>query len=149
MQNFRNAISSLMNNIEIPNNFYSNQLLSDFEKDQKFIIELREASNIFLEKSVETYYDFYFKGKRGSQFNCIFFYFPEPRQSDVGLFIEDNLVHLYLKADHNVIETEEKNIFKMTRSFVPENIKAFSTDELDNIKKIYLKAIYKTAEKVF
>ena len=61
-----------MNNIEIPNNFYANHLLSDFEKDQKFIIELREASNIFLEKSVETYYDFYFKGKRGSQFNCIF-----------------------------------------------------------------------------
>ena len=36
-----------MNNIEVPNNFYTNQLLSDFEKDQKFIIELREASNVF------------------------------------------------------------------------------------------------------
>jgi len=138
-----------MSNIEIPNHLLASQLLSELEKDQKFIIELREASNIFLEKSVETYYDFYFKGKRGSQFNCIIFYFPEPRQSDVGLFIEDNPVHLYLKADHNVIETEEKNIFKMTRSFVPKNIKAFSTNELDNIKKIYLKAIYKTAEKVF
>ena len=138
-----------MNNIEVPNNFYTNQLLSDFEKDQKFIIELREASNVFLEKSVETYYDFYFKGKRGSQFNCIFFYFPEPRQSDVGLFIEDNPVHLYLKADHNVIETADKNIFKMTRSFVPQNTRTFSVDELENIKKIYLKAIYKTAEQVF
>ena len=138
-----------MNNIEISNNFYANQLLSDFEKDQKFIIELREASNIFLEKSVETYYDFYFKGRRGSQFNCIFFYFPEPRQSDVGLFIEDNPVHLYLKADHNVIETADKNIFKMTRSFVPQNTRTFSVDELENIKKIYLKAIYKTAEQVF
>ena len=138
-----------MNNIEVSNNFYANQLLSDFEKDQKFIIELREASNVFLEKSVETYYDFYFKGKRGSQFNCIFFYFPEPRQSDVGLFIEDNPVHLYLKADHNVIETEDKNIFKMTRSFVPQNTRTFSVDELENIKKIYLKAIYKTAEQVF
>ena len=138
-----------MNNIEVPNNFYANQLLSDFEKDQKFIIELREASNIFLEKSVETYYDFYFKGRKGSQFNCIFFYFPEPRQSDVGLFIEDNPVHLYLKADHNVIETADKNIFKMTRSFVPQNTRTFSVDELENIKKIYLKAIYKTAEQVF
>lgn len=138
-----------MNNIEVPNNFYTNQLLSDFEKDQKFIIELREASNVFLEKSVETYYDFYFKGKRGSQFNCIFFYFPEPRQSDVGLFIEDNPVHLYLKADHNVIETVDKNIFKMKRSFVPQNTRTFSVDELENIKKIYLKAIYKTAEQVF
>ena len=138
-----------MNNIEVSNNFYANQLLSDFEKDQKFIIELREASNIFLEKSVETYYDFYFKGRKGSQFNCIFFYFPEPRQSDVGLFIEDNPVHLYLKADHNVIETADKNIFKMTRSFVPQNTRAFSVDELENIKKIYLKAIYKTAEQVF
>ena len=138
-----------MNNIEVPNNFYTNQLLSDFEKDQKFIIELREASNVFLEKSVETYYDFYFKGKRGSQFNCIFFYFPEPRQSDVGLFIEDNPVHLYLKADHNVIETVDKNIFKMKRSFFPQNTRTFSVDELENIKKIYLKAIYKTAEQVF
>ena len=138
-----------MNNIEVPNNFYTNQLLSDFEKDQKFIIELREASNIFLEKSVETYYDFYFKGRKGSQFNCIFFYFPEPRQSDVGLFIEDNPVHLYLKADHNVIETVDKNIFKMKRSFVPQNTRTFSVDELENIKKIYLKAIYKTAEQVF
>lgn len=138
-----------MNNIEVSNNFYANQLLSDFEKDQKFIIELREASNIFLEKSVETYYDFYFKGRKGSQFNCIFFYFPEPRQSDVGLFIEDNPVHLYLKADHNVIETADKNIFKMTRSFVPQNTRTFSVDELENIKKIYLKAIYKTAEQVF
>lgn len=138
-----------MNNIEVSNNFYANQLLSDFEKDQKFIIELREASNIFLEKSVETYYDFYFKGRKGSQFNCIFFYFPEPRQSDVGLFIEDNPVHLYLKADHNVIETAIKNIFKMKRSFVPQNTRTFSVDELENIKKIYLKAIYKTAEQVF
>ena len=138
-----------MNNIEVPNNFYTNQLLSDFEKDQKFIIELREASNIFLEKSVETYYDFYFKGRKGSQFNCIFFYFPEPRQSDVGLFIEDNPVHLYLKADHNVIETVDKNIFKMKRSFFPQNTRTFSVDELENIKKIYLKAIYKTAEQVF
>lgn len=138
-----------MNNIEVSNNFYANQLLSDFEKDQKFIIELREASNIFLEKSVETYYDFYFKGRKGSQFNCIFFYFPEPRQSDVGLFIEDNPVHLYLKADHNVIETADKNIFKMTRSFVPQNTRTFSVDELENIKKIYFKAIYKTAEQVF
>ena len=138
-----------MNNIEVSNNFYANQLLSDFEKDQKFIIELREASNIFLEKSVETYYDFYFKGRKGSQFNCIFFYFPEPRQSDVGLFIEDNPVHLYLKADHNVIETADKNIFKMKRSFVPQNTRTFSVDELENIKKIYLKAIYKTAEQVF
>ena len=138
-----------MNNIEVSNNFYANQLLSDFEKDQKFIIELREASNIFLEKSVETYYDFYFKGRKGSQFNCIFFYFPEPRQSDVGLYIENNPVHLYLKADHNVIETADKNIFKMTRSFVPQNTRTFSVDELENIKKIYLKAIYKTAEQVF
>jgi len=138
-----------MNNIEVSNNFYANQLLSDFEKDQKFIIELREASNIFLEKSVETYYDFYFKGRKGSQFNCIFFYFPEPRQSDVGLFIEDNPFHLYLKADHNVIETADENIFKMKRSFVPQNTRTFSVDELENIKKIYLKAIYKTAEQVF
>jgi len=56
---------------------------------------------------------------------------------------------LYLKADHNVIEMEDQKTFKMTRSFIPKNNKAFSKDEINEIKKIYLKAIYKTAEKVF
>ena len=138
-----------MSNIEIPNNLLASQFLSELEKDQKFIIELREASNVFLEKSVETYYDFYFKGKRGSQFNCVIFYFPEPRQSDVGLFIEDSPFQLYLKADHNVIEMEDQKTFKMARSFMPKNNKVFSKDEINEIKKVYLKAIYKTAEKVF
>lgn len=138
-----------MSNIEVPHHLLASQLLTELEKDQKFIIELREASNVFLEKSVETYYDFYFKGKRESRFNCIIFYFPEPRQSDIGLFIEDSPLHLYLKADHNVIEMEDQTTFKMTRSFIPKNNKAFSKDEINEIKKIYLKAIYKTAEKVF
>jgi len=138
-----------MSNIEVPHHLLASQLLTELEKDQKFIIELREASNVFLEKSVETYYDFYFKGKRGSQFNCIIFYFPEPRQSDIGLFIEDSPLHLYLKADHNVIEMEDQKTFKMTRSFIPKNNKAFSKDEINEIQKVYLKAIYKTAEKVF
>ena len=53
------------------------------------------------------------------------------------------------RTDHNVIETADENIFKMKRSFVPQNTRTFSVDELENIKKIYLKAIYKTAEQVF
>ena len=68
---------------------YAQQLIHKLEKDKTFNIELKEASNTFLEKGMETYYDFYEKGKRGSLFNCLIFYFPEPRQSDVGLFIED------------------------------------------------------------
>jgi len=95
-----------MTNLDISNTDYAKQLIQSLEQDRTFNIELKEASNVFLEKSVETYYDFYEKGKRGSFFNCVIFYFPEPRQSDVGLFIEDTR-GLYIKADHKVIATED------------------------------------------
>ncbi|NQV78180.1 MAG: hypothetical protein HQ490_07480 [Lutibacter sp.] len=126
---------------------YAQQLIQQLAEDRTFNIELKEASNIFLEKAMETYYDFYQKGKRGSVFNCLIFYFPEPRQSDVGLFIEDS-PHLYLKADHQVILMPDLS-FKMMRSFIPQNATSFTTKEIEDIKAIYLKAIYKTAEQVF
>ena len=137
-----------MTNVDISHTDYAKQLIQSLEQDRTFNIELKEASNVFLEKSVETYYDFYEKGKRGSFFNCVIFYFPEPRQSDVGLFIEDTR-GLYIKADHKVIATEDSKSCTMMRSFIPHNSKSFSTKEIQNIKDIYLKAIYKTAEQVF
>ena len=137
-----------MTNVDISHTDYAKQLIQSLEQDRTFNIELKEASNVFLEKSVETYYDFYEKGKRGSFFNCVIFYFPEPRQSDVGLFIEDTR-GLYIKADHKVITTEDNKSCTMMRSFIPHNSKSFSTKEIQNIKDIYLKAIYKTAEQVF
>ncbi|MDB4022953.1 hypothetical protein N9481_02385 [Pelagibacteraceae bacterium] len=137
-----------MTNLDISNTDYAKQLIQSLEQDRTFNIELKEASNVFLEKSVETYYDFYEKGKRGSFFNCVIFYFPEPRQSDVGLFIEDTR-GLYIKADHKVIATEDSKSCTMMRSFISHNSKSFSTKEIQNIKDIYLKAIYKTAEQVF
>lgn len=137
-----------MTNLNISNTDYAKQLIQSLEQNRTFNIELKEASNVFLEKSVETYYDFYEKGKRGSFFNCVIFYFPEPRQSDVGLFIEDTR-GLYIKADHKVITTEDNKSCTMMRSFIPHNSKSFSTKEIQNIKDIYLKAIYKTAEQVF
>ena len=127
---------------------YAQQLIHKLEKDKTFNIELKEASNTFLEKGMETYYDFYEKGKRGSLFNCLIFYFPEPRQSDVGLFIE-NIRGLYIKADHPVIATQDNTSYTMMRTFLPQNSKSFSMKEIQDIKGIYLKAIYKTAEKVF
>ena len=127
---------------------YAQQLIHKLEKDKTFNIELKEASNTFLEKGMETYYDFYEKGKRGSLFNCLIFYFPEPRQSDVGLFIED-IRGLYIKADHPVIPTQDNTSYTMMRTFLPHNSKSFSMKEIQDIKGIYLKAIYKTAEKVF
>ena len=127
---------------------YAQQLIHKLEKDKTFNIELKEASNTFLEKGMETYYDFYEKGKRGSLFNCLIFYFPEPRQSDVGLFIED-IRGLYIKADHSVIPTQDNTSYTMMRTFLPHNSKSFSIKEIQDIKAIYLKAIYKTAEKVF
>ena len=127
---------------------YAQQLIHKLEKDKTFNIELKEASNTFLEKGMETYYDFYEKGKRGSLFNCLIFYFPEPRQSDVGLFIED-IRGLYIKADHPVIPTQDNTSYTMMRTFLPHNSKSFSIKEIQDIKAIYLKAIYKTAEKVF
>ena len=127
---------------------YAQQLIHKLEKDKTFNIELKEASNTFLEKGMETYYDFYEKGKRGSLFNCLIFYFPEPRQSDVGLFIED-IRGLYIKADHPVIPTQDNTFYTMMRTFLPQNSKSFSMKEIEDIKAIYLKAIYKTAEKVF
>ena len=127
---------------------YAQQLIHKLEKDKTFNIELKEASNTFLEKGMETYYDFYEKGKRGSLFNCLIFYFPEPRQSDVGLFIED-IRGLYIKADHSVIPTQDNTSYTMMRTFLPQNSKSFSIKEIQDIKAIYLKAIYKTAEKVF
>jgi len=137
-----------MTNLDISHTDYAKQLIQSLEQDRTFNIELKEASNVFLEKSVETYYDFYEKGKRGSFFNCVIFYFPEPRQSDVGLFIEDTR-GLYIKADHKVIATEDSKSCTMMRSFIPDNSKSFSTKEIQSIKDIYLKAIYKTAEQVF
>jgi hypothetical protein len=137
-----------MTNVDISHTDYAKQLIQSLEQDRTFNIELKEASNVFLEKSVETYYDFYEKGKRGSFFNCVIFYFPEPRQSDVGLFIEDTR-GLYIKADHKVIATEDNKSCTMMRSFIPHNSKSFSTKEIQSIKDIYLKAIYKTAEQVF
>ena len=137
-----------MTNLDISHTDYAKRLIQSLEQDRTFNIELKEASNVFLEKSVETYYDFYEKGKRGSFFNCLIFYFPEPRQSDVGLFIEDTR-GLYIKADHKVIVTEDAESCNMMRSFIPHNSKSFSTKEMQNIKDIYLKAIYKTAEQVF
>jgi len=137
-----------MTNVDISHTDYAKQLIQSLEQDRTFNIELKEASNVFLEKSVETYYDFYEKGKRGSFFNCVIFYFPEPRQSDVGLFIEDTR-GLYIKADHKVIATEGNKSCAMMRSFIPHNSKSFSTKEIQSIKDIYLKAIYKTAEQVF
>ena len=137
-----------MTNLDISQADYAKQLIQSLEQDKTFNIELKEASNVFLEKSVETYYDFYEKGKRGSFFNCVIFYFPEPRQSDVGLFIEKTS-GLYIKADHKVIPTADNSSLSMMRSFLPQNSKSFSMKEIENIKAIYLKAIYKTAEKVF
>ena len=124
------------------------QLIQHLEQDKTFNIELKEASNVFLEKSVETYYDFYEKGKRGSLFNCLIFYFPEPGQSDVGLFIED-IRGLYIKTDHPVIPTQDNTSYTMMRTLLPQNSKSFSMKEIQYIKENYLKAIYKTAEKVF
>ena len=40
-----------MSNIEVPHHHLASQLLTELEKDQKYIIELREASNVFLEIS--------------------------------------------------------------------------------------------------
>ena len=137
-----------MTNLDLSQADYAKQLIQILEQDKTFNIELKEASNVFLEKSVETYYDFYEKGKRGSLFNCLIFYFPEPRQSDVGLFIED-IRGLYIKADHSVIPTQDNNSYTMMRTFLPHNSKSFSMKEIEDIKAIYLKAIYKTAEKVF
>lgn len=136
-------------NIEIPSIDNAKLLIQKLENDKKFIIELREASNVFLNQSVETYYDFYFEGFKGSKFNCIFFYFPEPRQSDVGLFIESNPLSIIIRADHNVVQNRNKTEFEKIRSFLPLNVKTFLTMEIEEIKSIYLKAIYKTAEKVF
>ena len=137
-----------MTDLDISQADYAKQLIQSLEQDKTFNIELKEASNVFLEKSIETYYDFYEKGKRGSLFNCLIFYFPEPRQSDVGLFIEDRR-GLYIKADHPVIPTQDNSSYTIMRTFIPHNFKSFSTKEIQAIKAIYLKAIYKTAEQVF
>ena len=137
-----------MTSVDMSQADYAKQLIQHLEQDKTFNIELKEASNVFLEKSVETYYDFYEKGKRGSLFNCLIFYFPEPRQSDVGLFIED-IRGLYIKADHPVIPTQDNTSYTMMRTFLPQKSKSFSIKEIQDIKAIYLKAIYKTAEKVF
>ena len=67
-----------MTNLDMSQADYAKQLIQHLEQDKTFNIELKEASNVFLEKSVETYYDFYEKGKRGSLFNCLIFYFPDP-----------------------------------------------------------------------
>ena len=56
-----------MTSVDISQADYAKQLIQHLEQDKTFNIELKEASNVFLEKSVETYYDFYEKGKRGSQ----------------------------------------------------------------------------------
>jgi len=66
----------------------------------------------------------------------------------VGLFIEDTR-GLYIKADHKVIAMEDNKSCTMMRSFIPHNSKSFSIKEIQSIKDIYLKAIYKTAEQVF
>ena len=60
-----------MTNLDISPSDDAKQLIQHLEQDKTFNIELKEASNVFLEKSVETYYDFYEKGKRGSLFNCL------------------------------------------------------------------------------
>ena len=127
---------------------YAQQLIHKLEKDKTFNIELKEASNTFLEKGMETYYDFYEKDKRGSFFNCVIFYFPEPRQSDVGLFTEPT-PSLYIKADHRVIPMQDAKPYSMMRSFTPQNLQSFSTKELEDIKHIFIKAIYKTAEQIY
>tara|TARA_B100000780_G_C20888233_1_gene353472 strand:- start:58 stop:483 length:426 start_codon:yes stop_codon:yes gene_type:complete len=137
------------NNIETVNNDDAKLIIKKLEQDKKFIIELREASDVFLKQSVETYYDFYFEGFRGSKFNCIFFYFPTPRQSDVGLFVESNPLSINIRGDHNVVEQQDKITIKNMRSFLPQNSKIFSIEEITEIKRIYLKSVYKTAEKVF
>ena len=52
-----------MTSVDITQADDAKQLIQHLEQDKTFNIELKEASNIFLEKSVETYYDFYEKGK--------------------------------------------------------------------------------------
>ena len=47
-----------MTNVDISHTDYAKQLIQGLEQDRTFNIELKEASNVFLEKSVETYYDF-------------------------------------------------------------------------------------------
>jgi hypothetical protein len=37
----------------------------------------------------------------------------------------------------------------MMRSFIPHNLQSFSTKELEDIKHIFIKAIYKTAEQIY
>ena len=41
-----------MTNLDIPHTDYANQLIQSLEQDRTFNIELKEASNAFLEKSV-------------------------------------------------------------------------------------------------
>jgi len=48
-----------MTNVDISSSDGAKQLIQHLEQDKTFNIELKEASNVFLEKSVETYYDFY------------------------------------------------------------------------------------------
>ena len=44
---------------------------------------------------------------------------------------------------------QDNTSYTMMRTFLPQNSKSFSIKEIQDIKAIYLKAIYKTAEKVF
>ena len=55
-----------MTNVDISHTDYAKQLIQSLEQDRTFNIELKEASNVFLEKSVETYYDFYEKWELGN-----------------------------------------------------------------------------------
>ena len=50
-----------MTNLDISHTDYAKQFIQSLEQDRTFNIELKEASNVFLEKLVETYYDFYEK----------------------------------------------------------------------------------------
>ena len=136
-----------MSNINISGEERAKQIVQSLEHDKQFIIKLREASDTFLNKNMETYYDFFYKGIRGSLLNCVIFYFPEPREADVGLFIETDLLRIRIRADFDVVLQEDQS-FKSIRYFDPEKANEFSNAQMSEIQELFLQSIYKTAERV-
>ena len=77
--NYQKLISRLiMTSVDISQADYAKQLIQHLVQDKTFNIELKEASNVFLEKSVETYYDFMKKVSVAAYLIVLSFIFLNP-----------------------------------------------------------------------
>ena len=136
-----------MTSLDISQADYAKQLIQILEQDKTFNIELKEASNVFLEKSWKRIMILRKKVSVAAYLIVLFFIFLNPgNRMLVYLLKMSEVVHL-----KQIIQLlRHKKHLLYNDAYLPSaELQIFSMKEIQDIKAIYLKLFIKTAEKYF